>query len=158
MSHSFSLPKSVTTYSLLLAGVLGSLLLAHPSTVEQVEQPVTQLADSSFTNPQATEQTNKTALTLAVATGGVAVGLALRARSRNGSTIDNSSLQNQQSSIISIDSASRKLQKELFILLHEDKKTANRLLTQARVKYPNRTANWYVEKIIYDLKRDRGGY
>lgn len=144
-----SLHKSATACSLLLAGVLGGAL-AIPSTMQQVEQPTARLADSTNI-PQSAEQVNKTALTLAVVTaGGVAVGLALRAR--NGSN----GFSTGASSIITIDSASRKLQKELLLLLHDDKKTANRLLTQAKLKYPFKTANWYVEKVIYDLKRDRG--
>lgn len=152
-----SLHKSATACSLLLAGALGGLLATYSSTMQPVELPVTQLADSN-TIPQSAEQVNKTALTLAVVTaGGVAVGLALRARNgSNGFPTGGSSLPTQQASIITIDSASRKLQKELLLLLHEDRKTANRLFTQAKLKYPNKTANWYVEKVIYDLKRDRG--
>jgi hypothetical protein len=33
---------------------------------------------------------------------------------------------------------------------------AQRLLMQARLKYPDKSDRWYVEKIIYDLGRDRG--
>ncbi|MBD2775660.1 hypothetical protein [Iningainema tapete] len=146
-----SLHKSATTCSLLLAGVLGGLLATYSSTMEPVELPTARLADSN-TIPQSAEQVNKTALTLAVVTaGGVAIGLALRVKNgSNGFPAD-------ASSIITIDSASRKLQKELLLLLHEDQQTAHRLFTQAKLKYPNKTANWYVEKVIYDLKRDRGG-
>ncbi|MBD2777504.1 hypothetical protein [Iningainema tapete] len=149
MSH-ISLHKSATACSLLLAGILGGAL-AIPATMQLVEQPTVILADSTTNIPQSTEEVNKTALTLAVVTaGGVAVGLTLRAR--NGSN----KFPTGVSSIITIDSASYKLQKQLLLLLHEDKKTANRLITQAKQKYPNKTANWYVEKVIYDLKRDRG--
>ncbi|KAF3884047.1 MULTISPECIES: hypothetical protein [Nostocales] len=32
---------------------------------------------------------------------------------------------------------------------------ASGLLTQAMLKYPNKTPDWYFEKVIYDLERDR---
>ena len=34
---------------------------------------------------------------------------------------------------------------------------AKRLLEQAKAKYPGKSERWYVEKIIYDLERDRAG-
>lgn len=50
----------------------------------------------------------------------------------------------------------RSLQRKLLLLLHEDRSAANRLLKQAYLKYPGKTANWCAEKVIYDLQRDRG--
>ena len=61
-------------------------------------------------------------------------------------------------STIRIEQASRQLQKKLLRLLHDERDTANRLLSQAKLKNPNRSVNWYMEKVIYDLERDRGGY
>lgn len=34
---------------------------------------------------------------------------------------------------------------------------ARRLLKHARVKHPGQSDRWYVEKVIYDLERDRAG-
>ena len=43
-------------------------------------------------------------------------------------------------------------------LLHDDRETANRLLSQAKLKHPNKSVDWYADKVIYDLERDRGSY
>jgi Zn-dependent protease len=37
-----------------------------------------------------------------------------------------------------------------------DKKRIERLLNSARLKNPNRSEQWYWEKILYDMERDRG--
>lgn len=39
----------------------------------------------------------------------------------------------------------------------KNKGVAKRLLEQAKFKYPDKSDRWYVEKIIYDLERDRAG-
>lgn len=39
----------------------------------------------------------------------------------------------------------------------KNKGVARRLLEQAKFKYPGKSDRWYVEKIIYDLERDRAG-
>lgn len=54
-----------------------------------------------------------------------------------------------------IDQASPKLQKKLLILLHNDSETANRLLAYTKQKNPQQSVNWAIEKVIYDLERDR---
>ncbi len=54
-----------------------------------------------------------------------------------------------------IDKASPKLQKKLLILLHNDRPTANRLLAYTKQKNPQQSVNWAMEKVIYDLERDR---
>lgn len=53
-------------------------------------------------------------------------------------------------------SANPRLQQQLLRLLHEDRGAAVRLMSQAQQKYPGRSPNWYIEKVIYDLERDRG--
>jgi hypothetical protein len=55
-----------------------------------------------------------------------------------------------------LDQVSRPLQRKLLLLLHQDLGAANRLLMQASFKYPDKSAEWYAEKVIYDLQRDRG--
>jgi hypothetical protein len=47
------------------------------------------------------------------------------------------------------------LQRKLLKLLHNDPNTANRLLAQIKQTHPDRSANWVIEKVIYDLERDR---
>ena len=54
-----------------------------------------------------------------------------------------------------IDQASSKLQKKLLILLHNDRITANRLLVHTKQSNPQKSVNWAMEKVIYDLERDR---
>lgn len=48
-----------------------------------------------------------------------------------------------------------RLEAELLKLLHGDSTTAKRLLKKVRVTHPGRDAKWYLEKVIWDLERDR---
>ncbi len=161
MFHSFSVQKSANVFRVLFAGVVASLLAVQlPPTIasRDGQTAAMQLADSSSSTPRITEQESNPALWLVAAVaGGTAVGFALKARNGSNTTSSNSPFQNQHSSTISLNQGSRKLQKELMLLLHEDREAAKRLLTQAQFKYPNRTVDWYFEKVIYDLERDRGG-
>ncbi|MBD2035878.1 hypothetical protein H6F76_12705 [Leptolyngbya sp. FACHB-321] len=54
--------------------------------------------------------------------------------------------------------ASRSLQRKLLRLVHDDHALAERLFTQATLRYAGNSPNWYVEKVIYDLERDRGRF
>jgi hypothetical protein len=54
--------------------------------------------------------------------------------------------------------ASRTLQRQLLRLVHDDRALAERLLTQATLRHAGNSPNWYVEKVIYDLERDRGKF
>jgi hypothetical protein len=47
------------------------------------------------------------------------------------------------------------LRQRLFILVKGDWGLAERLLAQVKFDYPNRLEDWYWEKVIYDLERDR---
>jgi hypothetical protein len=49
------------------------------------------------------------------------------------------------------------LERELLTLVRGDKALANRLLLNIRFKNPQKNKSWCYEKVIYDLKRDRGG-
>jgi hypothetical protein len=51
--------------------------------------------------------------------------------------------------------ANPKLQRKLLRLLHDDARVADRLIIQASLRYPGQAPDWYVEKVIYDLERDR---
>ena len=41
------------------------------------------------------------------------------------------------------------------LLKRVDKKTANRLIRYEKLKNPGKPEHWYLDKIVYDLKRGR---
>ncbi|RUT08438.1 hypothetical protein DSM106972_016060 [Dulcicalothrix desertica PCC 7102] len=47
------------------------------------------------------------------------------------------------------------LEDKLLTLLRGDGAAAKRLLRLSRQRYPGRNAKWHVEKVIWDLERDR---
>ncbi|MEH2456548.1 hypothetical protein [Nostoc sp.] len=51
--------------------------------------------------------------------------------------------------------ASKNLQHELLVLVSGNGHVAVRLLNHQQTLNPARSADWYLEKVIYDLKRDR---
>ncbi|ARV63122.1 hypothetical protein BZZ01_19920 [Nostocales cyanobacterium HT-58-2] len=53
------------------------------------------------------------------------------------------------------DPKNRQLQRVLKGMLHYDISTARRLLKQQRQLHPGQSDNWYLEKVIHDLERDR---
>ena len=53
------------------------------------------------------------------------------------------------------DPRNRDLQHQLMGMLQGDTATAKRLLRQQRRNHPGKSDNWYLEKVIYDLERDR---
>jgi tetratricopeptide (TPR) repeat protein len=61
----------------------------------------------------------------------------------------------RQENKIRFDQASRELQNKLMNLLHGDRELAIRLLSQVKTNNPDRSIDWYFEKVIYDLERDR---
>lgn len=99
-----------------------------------------------------------TILGLAALGGGVAIALSAKKAKDAGklSSIPRIKSSLDEESTIRIEQASRKLQKKLLRLLHDERDTANRLLSQVKLKNPNKSVDWYVEKVIYDLERDRG--
>lgn len=140
-------------------GIVGSVLaasvLAAPtsgaSQAIQLDAPPTN-AETSNVNPGAA---------LAIAMGGsVALCLGVKAiadRQHSPSarrSVAKPSLQPSQG--VNLNRASRSLQRQLLLLLHEDQAAAQRLFTQASLRHPGETPNWYAEKVIYDLERDRG--
>ena len=56
---------------------------------------------------------------------------------------------------ISIEQANPRLRKELLRLVGGDSRTANRLINGIKQSHPGKSINWVVEKVIYDLERDR---
>ncbi|WP_335038127.1 hypothetical protein [Nostoc sp.] len=63
--------------------------------------------------------------------------------------------QNKVSKSYFSDPKNRKLQKRLVVLLNGDVTTAERLLKQQRQRHQGQSDKWYLEKVIYDLERDR---
>jgi hypothetical protein len=53
---------------------------------------------------------------------------------------------------------SRHLQAKLVRQLNGDVQAANRLIALAKTKNPDKSMDWCVEKVIFDLQRDRGRY
>lgn len=53
---------------------------------------------------------------------------------------------------------SPQLKRQLYRLIGGDMELADRLLTKVRQKHPNQSEDWYWEKVIYDLERDRQNY
>ena len=119
---------------------------------------VTELVvDYNLTNPEVAEKVSPSEVAIALAAvGGAAVGAVLIASSVK--PLKQTGLNLGTKDAIGIDQASRKLQQKLMRLLHDDRDTASRLLSQIKIKNPNKSINWYVEKVIYDLERDRGAY
>lgn len=128
------------------------------TTVTDAETTVL-VADSSSNTQDVVEKLGGARALLAIAAVGGTVGVILSARKANNisksKTIPSFSTTED---LISINQASRKLQKQVLRLLHDDQATANRLLSQVKIKNPNRSIDWCVEKVIYDLDRDRGRY
>ncbi|MTJ09241.1 MULTISPECIES: hypothetical protein [unclassified Anabaena] len=56
---------------------------------------------------------------------------------------------------MSFGNGDRRLWKELLTLLQSDSVTAERLLKYEQNKHPGKSKNWYLEKVIFNLKRDR---
>ena len=50
--------------------------------------------------------------------------------------------------------ACTKLRRELLTLVHGQQDIANRLLAVERQKHFGKSERWYLEKVIYDLRRD----
>ncbi|MCJ8279015.1 MAG: hypothetical protein MJK14_03475 [Rivularia sp. ALOHA_DT_140] len=47
------------------------------------------------------------------------------------------------------------MRNELLRLLGGDRRTANRLIAGIKQSHPGKSIDWVVEKVIYDLERDR---
>jgi hypothetical protein len=46
--------------------------------------------------------------------------------------------------------------KQLLLLLNGDKTAAHRLIDRSAECHPGRSAEWHLDKVIFDLERDRG--
>jgi hypothetical protein len=156
MSSNSSLHKSANAFSLLLAGAVASLLTAPflSTTAPMIELRMAQIAASSPTTPEVAKLVDPAKIIFGLAVvGGSAAAIFVSTKK-----VSHHSLPSARSreNTIRLDQANPKLQKKLLRLLHNDVDTASRLVAQAKRKDPTRSINWYVEKAIYDLERDRG--
>lgn len=150
----------------LQANTLTLVLTDIPKVVTDIPERETLIlvADSSSNTPEVVEKVGGAGVLLGIAAVGGALGILLTARKVNSlkpTTLAHFSSKpsfNNKEDLISIDQASRKLQKQILRLLHDDRDTANRLLSQVKMKNLNKSIDWCVEKVIYDLDRDRGRY
>lgn len=117
-------------------------------------------ADSSNNTPGVAEKLGPVGTMLGIAAvGGGAAAVILSANKINNPYKSSSTLSHEsKENTIRLEQASRKLQKKLLRLLHDEQDTALRLVSQVKMKNPDRSINWCVEKVIYDLERDRGSY
>ncbi|MGC1220090.1 MAG: hypothetical protein WA883_21665 [Phormidesmis sp.] len=49
--------------------------------------------------------------------------------------------------------SSSSLQRQLMTIVHGNKTTADRLVSYEKRRNPGKTEQWYLEKVIYDLRR-----
>ncbi|RUT01719.1 hypothetical protein DSM106972_063420 [Dulcicalothrix desertica PCC 7102] len=147
------LVKQSTNLKILAATAVASLLATATLNTTPVRE-----ANLSSTSREAEQASQVGLLLSAAAIVGLGVGAlqANKSTNKTGASYSRSQQQQQDRNIITIDQVSSKLRTQLLTLLHRDIQGINRLLNQAKFKYPNRTNNWYAEKVIYDLTRDRG--
>ena len=151
MSHFVSLAKFTHLISLLLAGIVGSVLVAEAMPAPRNEI----LMQLTRPNTEEVQEVNGAAVLAIAALGSAGIGVALTAlheRNRPSRKRIYSDRFNAPTSSIR---ANSKLQRKLLRLLHEDQRVADRLIIQVTLKYPGKSLDWYVEKVIYDLERDR---
>ncbi|MBW4517267.1 MAG: hypothetical protein KME11_18830 [Timaviella obliquedivisa GSE-PSE-MK23-08B] len=151
MPHLAALAKFTHPVSLLLAGIVSSVLVAEAMPAATSET----LMQLTRPNTEEVPEVNGAAVLAIAALGSAGVGVALTAlHERNRPSTKRTS--NSRFSIPSSSArANPKLQRKLLRLLHEDARVADRLITQASFRYPGKAPDWYVEKVIYDLERDR---
>jgi hypothetical protein len=159
--------KSLVKVSLWMSAIAGSVFATSvmvPPALSQ-ESEMRQVDSSIYVQPEDTQiyTTADTAAAIALAlVGAGAIGLGIRAskkyqRSDGAVTFAPTNVPSHQSDHTSyLNQANRSLQRKLLLLLHEDHQAAERLVQQASFRYPGKSPDWYLEKVIYDLHRDRG--
>lgn len=147
MSYLSSVGRSLSTLALVTVGAAGGLLgfqAIADTRLDEQRSPI-QLSQAL---PQDTDNAGLVMAIAVTAGAGLAVYTA-----RN--TARNRSQSARSPQAASLGQASGALQRKLLRLLHGDRQTATRLLNHAKLKYPDRSVNWCIEKVIYDLERDR---
>jgi hypothetical protein len=165
MSASSFFSKSAIKASVWLSAITGGLLAASLIAPVALSQESEMRQVESFTSPELTapDSTADSAAAIALTiVGGGAIGLAIHAaqkRQRFDASMTfapNKSKSGQSPTSGEWHRANRSLQRKLLLLLHEDHHAAERLVQQASFRYPGKSPDWYLEKVIYDLQRDRG--
>lgn len=167
MSASSFFSKSGMKASLWMSTIAGGLVAASMmvAAIPSRSSHGMQLDEFNGTASEVTEANPVTdsAATIALALGGgAALGWGIHAvRKHQGSKpatqsgTAKSSL-GQSRTISYLHQTNRSLQRKLLLLLHEDQQAAERLIQQASFRHPGKSPDWYLEKVIYDLQRDRG--
>jgi hypothetical protein len=151
MPNLVSLAKFTHPISLLLAGIVGSVLV-----VEAMPAPRTDtLMQMTRPNTEKVQEVNGAAVLAIAALGSAGVGVALTALHERNRPSSKRTFNRRLGAPTGSTRANPKLQRKLLRLLHKDARVADRLITQASFKYPGKAPDWYVEKVIYDLERDR---
>ncbi len=129
-----------------LATIISTQIPGFTSTQRlQLAQSIPLAEPYNSPSPESNDSSGKLTTTALVA-GGIAAGGYLATKKGNGAKFQTDT---------QIDRASPKLQKKLLILLHNDRTTANRLLAYTQQTNPQKSVDWAMEKVIYDLERDR---
>ncbi len=128
--------NSAKRSSIWIAAAVGSLLTAQ-GFFGLASRPVTtaQLSEPQPTQIGTTDDRSTAAIALTV----VGVGIVGFSWARAQSPSSNST----------------KLDRHLLLLLHQDRAAAERLIAQAQRKHPEQSREWCIEKVKYDLARDR---
>ena len=144
------LPVGAVLATILSSGITSSLLASPLRAANERERasPSLLVADSSTSTPGGSDKIGGVGTIFgiaAVGAGSAAIVWSAK-RANNSLKLDSHS----------IEQASPQLRKKLLSLLHNDYNAANRLLAQVQMSYPDKSVNWSIEKVIYDLERDRG--
>lgn len=161
MFRTFSPQKSLLNLSLLVLGAVGTLATTTllPTHLSRLIEPPSQVTESNSIPLEEPNHTNRTGLILAVAiAAGAGIALSTQAKKFSSASLKPSSVSTHNRGAIHLENLNRPLQRKLLKVLHDDRGAADRLLIQAELKYPGKSLDWYVEKVIYDLERDRGRY
>ncbi|MEM9923223.1 MAG: hypothetical protein AAF915_05625 [Cyanobacteria bacterium P01_D01_bin.50] len=114
-------------------------------------QPVVFTADVSSENLG--NRINENGKILAFAAVGVGTAGIIWSLNRQNKPFSTQSANRQGN--ISIEQANPRLRQELLRLVGGDHQTANRLVAGIKQSHPEKSINWALEKVIYDLERDR---
>lgn len=148
--------QTATASSLGLATVIG-IVVAHvlPTKPPQFDRASTPSIELRAMTEDA-EPINYTALAAIAVVGAGAVAIGISAKQALQTGASSAPTHSLPRSTARLDQANRKLQRRLLNLLHDDRQAADRLLAQVKLRHPDRPTDWCVEKVIYDLERDRG--
>ncbi|MBE9013240.1 hypothetical protein IQ250_23870 [Pseudanabaenaceae cyanobacterium LEGE 13415] len=126
--------------SIWMAALVGSVvtegffgLASRPIATAQFSEPRSIQVES----PESDNRSTAAVALAALGLGAIAYGWS---QSRNSSS---SSISNSQ------------LDRQLLLLMHQDRAAAERLVSQMQRKHPEKSRQWCIEKVKYDLARDR---